>query len=416
MKIIDRIISAFQEKTPRALPHALEQGYESQAVNKTDFRFDLLRLLWKSHPGENICLSPFSIASTLAVLFGGAGGETKRTIARAMRLEDISPTALDLRYKGLLGSWKTVSAGSSMRLNIASSLWTGRRFPIRNEFARRVKEIYGAETGELDFAGSSARSVKVINNWVNKKTRRRIPSIIEHISSETRLVLANAIYFKGFWSEIAKFDPGRTKKERFHLLDGSQKQVQMMRRSEEHELAYCRGHGFQAVILPYKNSSFQMVLFLPDEHTGLSEFLQSLTAENWGRWISRFEPAPGEILLPRFKLNCIYMLNEALISLGMGVAFSEQADFNAISHRLVWIDRVLHGSSLDVDEMGTEAAAATVALQTLGIHITPLDQFSMIFDHPFFCAVHDSKTDEILFTAAVVDPEPSSEQSTPNSG
>jgi serine protease inhibitor len=369
----------------------------------TDFHFDLLRFIWETQFAKNICLSPFSIGSTLAMLYGSAGGETKRAIARTMRLEDIPPSEFDLRHRGLLDLWKTKSPGASLQLDIASSLWTGKGFPIRAEFAARAREVFDAETAELDFASSTRNSVRVINSWVREKTRKRISYIIEDVSLMTRLVLANAVYFKGLWSATAKFDRRKTKNEDFYLLDGSRKRVPMMRRLEEQHLAYCRGDDFQATVLPYKDSTVQMALFLPDERNGIDEFLKSLTAESWNRWMREFEPAPGDIVLPRFRLGCIYSLNEVLTALGLGVAFGEQADFSGISPEPLWIDIFRHGTFLEVNEKGTEAAAATMAgLRTLSMP----DRFSMIFDHPFFCAICDNKNDEILFAAAVVDPEP----------
>jgi serine protease inhibitor len=401
MKIISRFFRRARNK-PAGIPDFPEVRKETaREFIGTDFRFGLLRLIWKSGSGKNICLSPFSLGSILAILYGGAEGETKRAIARTMGLEDIPAAKLDLRYGYLLDSWKAVSPRSALQLDIASSLWTGKGFPVREGFSRRVRESYDAEVGELDFAGAPAESVRTMNSWVREKTRKKIPSIIENVSLETRLVLANAIYFRGVWSTIAKFDPGRTKNEDFHLLDGSEKNIPMMRRSEEHDVDYYQGDGFQAVILPYKDSTFQMVLFLPDERAGIDGFMQNLNEENWAFWMARFEPSAGEVVLPRFRSESHLSIESALPALGMAIAFGRQADFSGICPENVWIDRVLHRAFLEVDEKGTEAAAVTMMEMVREIS----DRFSMVFDHPFFCAIRDSTTDEILFAAAVVDPE-----------
>jgi serine protease inhibitor len=402
VKIISRFFRRAGKKPAGILDFPEVRKETAREFIGADFRFGLLRLIWESGSGKNICLSPFSLGSILAMLYGGAEGETKRAIAKTMGLEDIPAAELDLRYLRLLDSWKALSPGAAMKLNIASSLWTGIGFPIREDFRRRVRESYCAETGELDFAGAPAESVGAINSWVHEKTQRRISSIIgvDDVSLETRLILANAVYFKGLWSAIAEFDPRMTRKEGFHLLDGSEKKVQMMRRPKEHDLDYYQDDGFQAVILPYKDTTFQMALFLPDERAGLGEFLQDLTAENWARWMSGLEPAPVDLVLPRFRLESHISIKNVLSALGMDITFRREADFSGICSEKLWIDQVLHRAFLEVDEEGTEAAAVTAAVMRKGIS----DRFSMIFDHPFFCTIRDSRMDEILFAAAVVDP------------
>jgi serine protease inhibitor len=179
----------------------------------------------------------------------------------------------------------------------------------------------------------------------------------------------------------------------------------MMRRPGKDEVAYYRGDGFQAAILPYADGIFGMVLFLPDAPAGLDDFLQNLTAENWARWMHGFIPTPGEIILPRFKLESKFSLGSLLSAHGMEIAFSRQADFSGICDMRVWIDQIEHRTFLKVNEQGSEAAAATAAaMRVLGFTEVP-EEFSMVFDHPFFCAIMDKRTGSILFAAAVVDPE-----------
>ena len=404
MKIIVDLFRLVRRRPPRVLPIPEVQERNNRAVFETDIRFGVFCLIWKSHSGENVCLSPFSVGSTLALLYGGAAGETRRAIAGTLRLEDLQPAELDRRYKDLLDLWQAESRGPAFQLNVAMSLWTGKDFPIKKEFAERAKANYDTEMAELDFAGAPAKSVRTINSWVSQKTKSKIPSIIDAVFPDTRLVLVNAVYFKGLWDWDAVFNKKRTTKEHFYLLNGSRKRHPMMHRSENHPLEYYRGNGFQAVILPYQASTIEMILFLPDKRFGLDEFLQNLTTGNWAGWMSGFHSTPGEIVLPCFKLECAYSLNYALASLGMGVAFGEQADFSGISPQPVWIDRVQHKTFLEVDEEGTEAAAATGVYVLKGPDINPPAEFSMIFDHPFFCVIHDTKTDVILFTAAIVDP------------
>ena len=402
MKSIREMIRLFERREPRVVD--VPDGFVRDApqVVWSLFSLDFFREVWEGGPGQNVCVSPFSVGSILALLYGGADGETRTGIAGALRLGVAETDGLDREYKGRLESWRKVTKGGDLQLSVANSLWTGKGFPVRKEFAKRAKEFYDAETGELDFAGYPERALRTINSWVKDKTRARIPSIIESVSPDTRLVLANAVYFKGSWHEDARFDRKKTNAEAFHLLDGSRKRVQMMRRPKDLDLSYYRGEGFQAVVLPYVDEVLGMVLFLPDERLGLGEFLRNLKAENWTRWISEFAPVPGEIVLPRFKLECSFRLNDVLSALGMDVAFGANADFSGVSSEKVWIGAVQHRAFLEVNEKGSEAAAGTAGLMVLGLG--PPKEFKMVFDHPFFCAIVDNDSGSILFAAAVVDP------------
>ncbi len=367
----------------------------------SSFGLDFFRAVWDSNPGQNVLVSPFSVASMLAVLFGGAGGETREAIARTLRLGAIPVNELDQTYKNMLAWWRSLFRGGEVELLVANSLWTGKEFPIRKDFSERIRASYDAETGELDFAGNPAAVAKAINSWVSEKTKARIPSIVGNIPRETGLMLANAVYFKGQWAKSIVFDRKITRKENFQLLDGSSKSVPMMCWDEEKDLPYHRGEGFQAVILPYGNSTLRMILFLPDERDGLVRFMKRLKVGNWARWISECHEASGRVYLPRFRLECGLSLNNALSNLGMEIAFGPQANFGRISSEPVWIGEALHRAFLDVDEKGSEAAAATVGIVILGFREVG---FLMKFDHPFFCAIQDEKTGAILFAAAVVDP------------
>jgi serine protease inhibitor len=404
MKSIEDILRFFDRRKTKVMDIA--GGLERFAPQVLDsiFSLDFFRLVWDSGPGLNVCVSPFSVESVLALLYGGAGGETRTAIARALRMGVVEPGKLDRDYKDLLDEWRKASRAGDLQLAVANSLWTDKGFPIGKAFAARAREFYDAKTGEVDFSGYPERALRTVNAWVKDKTRNRIPSILDSVPPATRLALANAVYFKGLWDADAKFDRTRTRTETFHLLDGSRKRVPMMRRPKKTDLSYCRGEGFQAVVLPYRDTTLGMVLFLPDERRGLGDFLKDLKAENWERWVSEFEPTPGEVVLPRFKLECSYMLNAALAAMGMEVAFGPGADFGGISSEPVWIGAVRHRAFLEVNEEGSEAAAGTTGLMMLALPPPKPKEFKMVFDHPFFCAIVDGESDTILFASAVLDP------------
>ena len=217
------------------------------------------------------------------------------------------------------------------------------------------------------------------------------------------MFLINAVYFKGQWQK--KFDKALTKEKPFHLPDGKQKPAPMMAQSGKY--LYHRGDKFQAVSLPYGNGGVSAYLFLPDEGSSLDEFLKGFSHQKWEALINNFNSTPGDIELPRFKLDYEKTLNDPLKALGMGMAFSKaDADFSGIRpERDLYISEVKHKAVIEVNEEGTEASAAT----SVGIAITsaqrPQQPFRFIADRPFLMAIRDSQTGAILFMGAVMEPE-----------
>jgi len=281
MKIIDDLFRYIRRRQPRALPIPEVQERNNRAVLETDLRFGVFRLIWDSNSGENVCLSPFSIGSMLALLYGGTAGETRRAIAGTLRLEDLQPTELDRRYKALLDLWQAESRGPTFQLNVAMSLWTGKGFPIKKEYAERAKANYDTEMAELDFAGAPAKSVRI--NQLVGEPENPVQNTLHHRCGLSRYppCVGQCHLLQRSMGSDAVFNKEQTKKEQFYLLNGSQKRHPMMHRSENHPLEYFRGDGFQAVILPYEETTIEMILFLPDKRSGLGEFLQNLTAGNW---------------------------------------------------------------------------------------------------------------------------------------
>ncbi len=387
-------VSDFPDMMYRDLPH----------IRNSSFSLDFFRRIWESGPGQNICVSPFSVESVLALLYGGAHGETRRAIGQAMGVGEVATTELDQDFKGLLDFWRKYPRSGDLQLDIANSVWTDTRYPIGGEFAKRATEYYDAEAGALDFDGAPEKAVRIINDWVKEKTQTKIPSLLDNIPPDTSLVLANAVYFKGLWGENTRFDRGLTRDETFYLLDGSSKQVPMMRYPKKRELPYYRGNGFQAILLPYLDQALGMALFLPDEQRGLDALFRGLRSESWPQMFSEFETSPGEVILPRFKLECSVTLNSVLSAMGMGVAFGSGADFRHVSPEPVWIGEARHRALLEVNEEGSEAGAGTIAFLVRGINLTPPEEFKLVFDHPFFCVILNRLTNSILFAAAVVDP------------
>jgi serpin B len=215
------------------------------------------------------------------------------------------------------------------------------------------------------------------------------------------LVLVNAVYFHGRWKD--PFEQTATVVRPFTLLSGAKPQCPFMSRSGSYK--YLKGDGFQAIRLPYGSDRFAMYVVLPDAIDGLPALLRGLDRKEWSAWLGKMQPSEGSISLPRFKVEYGEELSKPLVALGMASAFAK-ADFSGMTvHRDLFISEVAHKTYVDVNEEGTEAAAATeVGVAASSAPMSPGTPFNMVVDHPFLCAIRDDKTGEILFLGAIYDP------------
>ncbi|GAB4523641.1 MAG: serpin family protein [Pleurocapsa sp.] len=361
------------------------------------FGFKLFNNIVSQTPEENIFISPASIAIALSMASNGAEGETLAAMTDVLELNEIPSEDIDHAYQKLLQNLQTEDAG--VKLAVANSLWADEKVKFNPAFVEDSEIFYQAQVTNLDFADSEAKNI--INNWVKEKTNNKITEIIDSISPDNILFLINAIYFKGNWTD--KFNKELTTEKPFYFSpDNSQPHPMMSRRGE---YSYYENEQFQAIRLPYGEGRVGMYIFLPKEGTEVVEFTESLTAENWQKWTNSLRSQPGKITLPRFKLEYDTELNSALTALGMGIAFNgDRADFSSMISQPVSIDRVKHKTFLEVNEEGTEAAGVT----SIGIRVTsaPMEEkpFTMDVNRPFFCAIADKKTGNILFMGNIVKP------------
>ncbi|NLN06388.1 MAG: serpin family protein [Firmicutes bacterium] len=361
----------------------------------TGFAFKLLPQLLQGSPGENVFFSPASVALALAMTYNGAAGVTQEEMARVMGIENMSLAELNTANRDLLSILENPDRG--VQTLLANSLWPAADAELLPDFVDRITKYYKAEVSSLDY--TEADAVKTINKWVAKRTKDKIPQLFNDLSPTTRLVLVNALYFKAAWSE--PFKKGLTHEAPFYLEDGSTVTVPMMHREGTF---YClEGAGFKAVRLPYgKEGRVAMYVFVPEE--GPDAFVASLTPENWQTWLSSFRPEnDAQVFLPRFSTRFSRELNEPLKQLGMEAAFSDKADFSGMTPGGGWfISLVKHEAVIDVNEEGTEAAAATgVAMDEAAV----LDPFILRADKPFVFAVCDEMTETILFLGIIKNPQ-----------
>jgi len=366
------------------------------AAADNQFGFDLFGQLLNQDQGKNVFFSPLSVSFALAMTYNGAAGETRDAMVKALRLKGMSLDEVNQASAALIRTLQ--SADPQIELAIANSLWARQGVKFNETFLARNRQYFNAEVASIDF--TSPQAVGTINAWVNKNTKGKIPAIVDRIDAQV-LFLINAVYFKGQWQK--KFDKALTKDQPFHLASGAQKSMPLM--SQSGSYLYHRGEKFQAVSLPYGKGGTSVYLFLPDEGASLNDFLKGLTYEKWEQWMKSFRNTPGTVKLPRFKLDYDRNLNDPLKALGMGVAFTDRADFSGMrAERDLKISEVKHKAIVEVNEEGTEAAAATgITMKMKGIRMEN-PPFQMMVDHPYLFMIEDGPSHTILFLGEVVEP------------
>lgn len=382
-------------------PEALSTTIDDESINplpklvtaNNDFGFRIFHQLTKDLEKENVFISPTSIALALSMTYNGAAGKTQAAMAKTLGFEFL--TLNQVNEANLSLSEKLKSIDPKITLNIANSLWGHQGIKFKTDFINQNKKYYSAEVTTLDF--SNPKSPQRINKWVSEKTNKKITKIINFLSPPQLLVLVNAIYFKGKWSQ--EFDKKKTQELPFTLLNQNQKKVPMMTQSGKYH--YFEDKDLQAIKLLYGDGKMSMFIFEPQSN--LFDFLKNLNQETWSKYLSQFKYQKGNITLPRFKFEYGKTLNDALINLGMENTFAD-ADFSKMCDLPAFIGAVLHKTFVEVNEHGTEAAAVTAVIVTTSIAKEP-EPFNMIVDHPFFFAICDDETNAILFMGAVTEPK-----------
>jgi len=353
----------------------------------------------KQSRGKNIFFSPYSISTALAMTYAGARGETAKQMARVLHFT-LAQAALHPAYKGLLDSIATASSRDN-QLRVANALWGQKGFRFLDSFLALTRKSYGAGLSPVDFRNQTEAARKTINRWVEKKTERKIVDLIPPgvLTNLTRLVLTNAIYFKGTWE--TQFPKKSTRPRPFTLLGGKQVQAPMMQQTAK--VRYADLGEMQAVELPYKGARLSMVVLLPKKTDGLPGLEKKLSPALLTRAIGKLKRRKVRVLLPRFKSSSTFMLSQALKAMGMPLAFSDSADFTGMAKKAeLKITEVVHKAFVDVNEEGTEAAAATAVVVGLRGLAAPTPELRA--DHPFLFLIRERATGTILFLGRLMDP------------
>ena len=384
----------------------------TELVNgNSEFAFDLYHSLGDSD--GNLFFSPYSISVALSMAYAGASGETQRQMAEALRFilpqHRLHPAfnALDISLAPQVPPEDDVG----FRLNIANSVWGQENHGFLSAFLDTLAENYGDEIRGVDFKQDPEGARIVINNWVSEATEEHIKNLIprDAIDRYTRLVLANAIYFKASWRHA--FHEAATADRPFYLLNDTEREVPMMR--QQANLRYARGDGYQSVELPYKGGDFAMTILLPDSGR-FREFESSLDDELFLGLADGLELRLVRLTMPRFEMESTLNLSDKLKAMGMPDAFDDQAaNFSGMDGQVcrsrrdicLLISDVLHKAFVSVDEAGTEAAAATAVIVgvTKAVEIEP-EPVEVTVDRPFVFLIRDRTTGTLLFVGRMVEP------------
>jgi serpin B len=384
-------------RVPAGLAPPPEESTMQLARDNADFA---LRLYQQLGQGEgNVFFSPHSISTTLAMTWAGARGDTEKEMATALGFT-LGQDRLHPAFASLAAELERAREESGVKLHTANALWPQQGFELAKPFLETVRTNYDTELQPLDFVEATEESRQAINRWVEKKTEDRIRELIKPgvLNALTRLVLTNAIYFKGDWQY--PFDEKLTRALPFSVSGGTTADVPTMRLKERFQ--YGQATGLQLLRLPYGKGGLSMVILLPDTPGGLPGLEARLNTGQLADWLINLRRSEVDLHLPRFRLDTKYRLGQTLSALGMEEAFKPSADFSGMDpKRRLFLSAVIHQAFVEVNEEGTEAAAATGAV----MQVTSMPMPPKVFkaDHPFIFMIM-GPNDEILFMGRIVDP------------
>ncbi len=400
----------------------LNENEERKTIVQGNSKFALELYARLRDKGENLFFSPYSISTALAMAYAGAQGQTGSQMAEVLRFPTYTvpidmqaakkqeKTRAPWKYEQFSSAFGKVIKDLNARgkkgkyeLAVANALWGQKGYGFLEEFLNLIKTDYDGRLNEVDFVTTTEMARQTINAWVEEKTNNKIKDLIARgvLDSMTRLVLTNAIYFKGKWAR--QFKEKNTKQAPFTLQTGSKIDVPMMNQTADFN--YTQTEDFQELELPYVDNELSMIILLPKKFDGLAAFEKTLTLENLSRWLAKPRRCEVIVSIPKFKMTSQFSLADVLKSMGMTDAFiPDVADFSGINGKKdLFISAVIHKAYVDVSEEGTEAAAATgVIMKTTSAGPTQTPVFRA--DHPFVFVIRDNHSGSILFIGRVLNP------------
>ncbi len=376
------------------------QKFDEIVQGNNRFCINLYKNLTENETG-NIFYSPFSITMAMGMVFEGAKGWVQGEMYEVFKF----PLDEKIRRESFLSLYKQINKkNAKYKLHIANALWIQKDYPFLPEYLKTIQKYYDGYARNVDFIGQTEATRQIINTWVEDKTNQKIKDIFPpgSIDQQSRLVITNAIYFKGQW--VKQFDKSLTAEEDFWVTETRAIRVPMMKRIDpDARFNYAETDELQILELPYEGNDLSMVILLPRKND-LETIEKELTVEKFEEWKKFLSETRIEVYLPKFTFTTRYVLTTNLSQLGMPNAFSPHCDFSGIDGtKNLYIRSVVHQAYVDVNEEGTEAAGATGVV----VGITSVGPRIPVFraDHPFIFLIQEKNTGNILFIGKVVEPK-----------
>lgn len=385
------------KELPDPIRITLRSAEEAMVRSDQQFAFDFFANLFDEEAfteDKNFMVSPLSLSMALAMTMNGAAGETDRVMKKTLQMDDYSKTEINSYYKKLKEA--LLKTDPTTKLSIANAIFANRQVAVHPDFIKTNQLYYDATVQPVDF--SDATTTDIINKWASDQTHGLIKKVIERTNAQDLMYLLNALYFKGMWS--TGFHARNTTQRPFTYENGARKSVDMMRQTAKFN--YTENQNLQLVQLPYGNQAFSMMVLLPREGKKLKDVVTAARqGDYWSGLKSGLREAEVELFLPKFKTKYSKKLNDVLTRMGMGITFTDAADFSGISDIPARISFVKQDTYISTDESGTEAAAVT----TVGMEMTsmPTQPKKVIFnaERPFIYIIQENSTGAILFMGAV---------------
>ncbi len=370
--------------------------------DNTDFALYVYREL-RGTKG-NLFFSPYSISTALAMAYAGARSNTEKEMAAALHFS-LDQNKLHPAFAQLDSDLKKAREKGEIKLNVANSLWPQKGYPFLDTYLSLLERDYGVSITPVDYKSAPEKVRLQINQWVENKTEKKIQNLIGPgvLDPVTRMVLVNAIYFKGRWN--SEFKAENTRIEPFYFAPDESISVHMMHQSDHFKYAEFPTH--QMLMLPYWHNTMSMIILLPKDTSDIQSLESMLSSEKLAEWREKLKSCLVRVSLPKFTLTTDFRLDDALRELGMNDAFDPgTADFSGMDGRKGWlyINAVIHKAFVEVNERGTEAAAATAVLMR-GCAMAPSKPVTFRADHPFLFYIQDNQTGTILFLGRLSKPD-----------
>lgn len=379
--------------TPIFQTHLPNATISDLSLRNMDFAMNLYRKISSIHD-KNIFFSPLSVSNSFAALLLASGGATHDEILNGLNLHDFDEPELLPKLFQVLN--ENITQNGSLKMDQGMAVFLQSRYQVEKRFLEQIKEFFGAEIKNVDF-GDTANTIDFINAYIRQKTRDKIQDVVSTVNPMTRLMLINTIFFQGAWQ--MPFNPNVTSNAPFYIDNYSVVQVPMMFLEDKFYMMQDDQLGAKVLKLPYQEG-FSMLILLPNKNVDYTTIDDEINASRFLSWIRQLEKIKLEVVIPKFKIEQSYALHSLLPDMGMASVFSNTANLTKLStDEGLMVSEVLHKAVIEVDEIGTTAAAAT----TTGITPYSLPRIFLV-NRPFFFFIYHEDTNCILFMGRVIDP------------